>query len=113
MNQEESNTPVARRRKFPWIIYLAILFLILAVTLAPVGSLMLSGWIANANGCALDEGSVHPCVIGGVDRGELLYTMFVLGWLMFLTFPAGALAGAGWLIVLLLHRRAWRKRPLE
>lgn len=111
MNPMEKDGPVKPRGKFPWIIYLVVLFLILAVTLAPVGSLVLSGWIANANGCALDEGSAHPCVIGGVDRGELLYTMFVLGWLMFLTFPAGALAFTGWLIVFLLHRLAWRKRP--
>lgn len=86
------------------------LLLIMAVALAPIGSVVLCSWIAQAHGCRVDEGSVHPCVIGGKDRGELLYTMGVLGWLMLITLPAGALAFFIWLLVLILHRRAWAKR---
>ena len=68
--------------------------------------------IANAAGCRVDEGSVHPCVISGHDYGELLYTLGVMGWFMLITLPAGALAFAAWLLTLLLHRAAWRKRPV-
>ena len=99
-------------RKFPWIIYWIVLFLILAVTLAPVGSVVVCSWIANSHGCRVDEGSVHPCVIGGKDYGQLLYTLGVLGWLMLVTLPGGALALLIWLIVLILHRATWRKRAL-
>ncbi|MEP6673410.1 MAG: hypothetical protein ABJF10_29955 [Chthoniobacter sp.] len=98
------------RKKFPWAIYWIVLSLILLVMLAPVGSVVLAGTLANAYGCHVDEGSVHPCVIAGADRGELLYTLGVLGWLMLLTLPAGLLACVVWLIVLLVHRAAWRKR---
>ena len=49
-------------------------------------------------------------MINGKDYGELLNTMAVLGWLLLLTIPLGALAGAVWLIVLILHRAKWRKR---
>jgi hypothetical protein len=35
-----------------------------------------------------------------------------MGWLMLVTLPAGAVAFAVWLIVLLLHRCAWRKRTM-
>src|SRR3984893_16414916 len=97
-------------RKFPWIIYWVVLFFILMVALAPVGSVVLCYLIANAHGCTVDEGSVHPCVIGGKDYGELLYTMGVSGWFMFLTIPAGLLAGVIWLAVLVLRRVSWRKR---
>ena len=97
-------------KKFPWIIYLLALVLILAFMFAPIGSVVACGWIANAHGCKVDEGSVHPCIINGVDRGELLYQLGVLGWLMLVTLPVGAFAIAGWLVTLILHRSRWRKK---
>jgi hypothetical protein len=85
--------------------------LIALFAFAPVGSVVACGVIANAHGCRVDEGSVHPCVINGNDYGQLLYTLGVMGWFMLVTLPAGLFAFVLWLIVLLLHRRAWRKRP--
>lgn len=76
------------------------------------GSVALAGLLANAYGCKLDEGSAHPCLIARQDRGQLLYTLGVLGWLMLVTLPAGALALAIWFVVLLLHRASWRKRSV-
>ena len=66
--------------------------------------------IANAYGCKVDEGSVHPCIINGHDYGELLYSLGVMGWFMLVTIPGGLVAFASWLIFLILHRVAWRKR---
>ena len=100
-------------RRFPWIIYLLILALVLVFTLAPIGSVAVAGWLAMTHGCKVDEGSVHPCIIGGVDRGELLYTLGVLGWLMLITLPAGACALLAWFIILIVHRSHWRKRASQ
>ena len=61
--------------------------LIVLVALAPIGSVVACGLIANTYGCKVDEGSVHPCIIGGHDYGELLYSLGVLGWLMLVTLP--------------------------
>ena len=97
-------------KRFPWILYLLALFVIFAFAFAPIGSVMLCGAIANAGGCKVDEGSVHPCIINGHDYGQLLYTLGVLGWLMLVTIPGGLLAFAIWLMVLILHRASWRKR---
>ena len=97
-------------RRFPWVLYLLALLAILAFAFAPIGSVMLCAGIANAYGCKVDEGSVHPCIINGHDYGELLYDLGVLGWLMLVTLPAGALAFVFWLIALILHRATWRKR---
>ncbi|WP_137156977.1 hypothetical protein [Rhizobium sp. FKL33] len=74
-----------------------------AIVLFALGPLLLAlsaGLIAQTAGCTLDEGSVHACLIGGVELGETLYTMFVLGWLTMMTAPLGAIAGLVWLIAL-------------
>ena len=103
--------PVTRSpKKFPWIIYVILLVLIVAFALAPIASVAVAGFLANSHGCKLDEGSAHPCMIGGKDRGELLYTLGVLGWLMLVTLPACALAFAVWLVVVLLHHARWRRQ---
>ena len=47
-------------------------------------------------------------MINGKDYGQLLYTLGVMGWLMLVTLPAGALAFVLWLIVLIIHRTNWR-----
>ena len=102
--------PLPGRRKFPWVIYGIVLALIGLIALAPVASVVACSNIANAAGCRVDEGSVHPCMINGRDYGELLYTMGVMGWLMLITLPAGVLAFITWLVVVLGHRARWRKR---
>lgn len=68
------------------------------VGLLPVFSVLIAGITANAAGCALDEGSVHACVILGTDLGPLLYTMGVLGWLGLITLPIAALGALGLII---------------
>jgi hypothetical protein len=102
--------PLPVRKRFPWILYWILLVLILAFAFAPIGSVILCGAIANAYGCRVDEGSVHPCMIGGQDYGHLLYSLGVMGWLMLVTLPCGLFAFVVWLIVLILHRAAWQKR---
>ncbi|HEV3410649.1 MAG TPA: hypothetical protein VG095_10160, partial [Chthoniobacterales bacterium] len=69
-----------------------------------------AGIVANAHGCRLDEGSPHPCVIGGKDYGETLYALGVLGWLMLITLPIGAVAGLLWVIALIVHYAIWKRR---
>ncbi len=102
--------PLPVRKRFPWILYGLALALIILVALAPVFAVILCSAIANAYGCKVDEGSIHPCMIHGKDYGEQLYALGVSGWLMLATLPAGALAAAIWLVALILHRSSWRKR---
>ena len=97
-------------RRFPWVWYVLALIVILAFAFAPIGSVLLCGAIANAYGCKVDEGSVHPCIISGHDYGTLLYDLGVMGWFMLVTLPGGLLAFVSWLILLILHRGAWKKR---
>ena len=99
-------------KPFPWILYWLVLALIIVVALAPIGSVVACGTLANAFGCKVDEGSVHPCIVNGKDYGHLLYTLGVLGWLMLVTLPGGAFAFMIWLVVLGLHRSRWKKKTL-
>ncbi|PIR86235.1 hypothetical protein COU14_00065 [Candidatus Kaiserbacteria bacterium CG10_big_fil_rev_8_21_14_0_10_44_10] len=62
--------------------------------IAPIVSLLLAITVANLGGCALDESSAHPCVIGGIDWGELLSIMGMMGWLALFTVPVGGLVVA-------------------
>src|ERR1043166_9238178 len=105
-----SPTAVRLRKGFPWILYWIVLALIILLAFAPIGSVVLCAAIANAYGCKVDEGSVHPCIINGHDYGELLYSLGVMGWFMLVTIPAGLVAFVRWRILLILHRVAWRKR---
>src|SRR4030095_1190918 len=102
--------PLPGQRRFPWILECIALVLIVLVAFAPVGSVIACGLIANAHGCRVDEGSAHPCVINGKDYGQLLYSLGVMGWLMLVTIPGGAVAFIIWLVILLVHRSNWRKR---
>jgi hypothetical protein len=102
--------PLPRQKRFPWIIYWIVLALIVLFACAPIGSVIACAVIANAYGCKVDEGSVHPCIINGQDYGHTLYTLGVMGWLMLVTIPAGVFAFVIWVIVLILHRERWRKR---
>ena len=87
------------------------LAMILAFGALPVVSLLLAVLFATAFGCQLDEGSVHPCVVLGLDFGGLLYPMAVGGWFVMFTIPLAGLALLVWLIVLvvLLVRRRYRR----
>jgi hypothetical protein len=102
--------PLPRQKRFPWILYCIVLALIILVACAPIGSVMACAAMANALGCKVDEGSVHPCIVNGHDYGHLLYTLGVMGWLMLLTIPAGLVAFAVWLVILIWHQTKWRKR---
>jgi uncharacterized BrkB/YihY/UPF0761 family membrane protein len=97
-------------KRFPWFWYILALVPIVAFAFAPVGSVVLCAVIANAYGCKVDEGSVHPCIINGHDYGDFLYSLGVMGWLMLVSLPGGLFAFVGWLIFLVLHRVTWRKR---
>ncbi len=58
--------------------------------MAPVISVFIADTVAAAHACRLHEGVANPCIISGVDRSELLYSMVVMGWLALVTIPVGA-----------------------
>lgn len=89
------------------VLNLLIVGCILLFGAAPIISVAIAGSVANANGCDLDEGSIHPCLINGVDYGETLYSMGVMGWFMLATIPiAGGMLviyAVIWVIILIVR----------
>ena len=94
-----------------------ILVVIGLVCIAPFLSVMVAGTIADRFGCTLHEGFVNPCVINGVDYGETLYSMGVMGWLFFLSVPlaVGLLAVyiVVWLVILMVKGIRRRRNSLR
>ena len=91
--------------KWYWIALVAIA----VFSVLPLISGISAAYIAEAHGCRLDEGSVHPCLVFGLDWGSPLYAMGVLTWLMFFTFPAAFVLLLVWIGALLIHRLLWRR----
>jgi hypothetical protein len=71
--------------------------LLTAVAWAPGVSVAVAYLVAGWADCALDEASVHPCRIGPVDAGGLLYTLGTAGWLLLATWPLAVASVVFWL----------------
>jgi hypothetical protein len=74
-----------------WLRNTIVYLVLLLFTFFPILCILFVSGVANACGCRVDEGAVHPCVVLGVDIGAALYTLGVMGWLIFFTFPLGCL----------------------
>ena len=85
------------KRMMIWALALILLF-----GTFPLLTLLSAVLFASAFGCQLDEGSIHPCIVLGLDFGGLLYPMAVGGWFVMFTIPLAGLALIVWLIVLVV-----------
>jgi hypothetical protein len=99
----------------PAFVWLSVsFFLIVLFAIAPLISVFISGGIADALGCTVNEGGSSPCLFRGTDIGETLNVMFVLGWFAFETLPLGAVMLAIWLVVAcVVVLIKWRRRRRE
>jgi hypothetical protein len=89
-----------------WVLAVILLFGVL-----PLLSLLLALAIALPFGCSLDEGSVHPCLIFGIDFGALVYSMSVSARFVMFTIPLAGVALVFWFVVILtLLFIRWRRQ---
>ena len=75
-----------------------LLLLAIAVCILPVLSVAAASAMASFNGCVLNEGDAHSCMVLGVDVGGALYAMFVSGWFAMLTLPVAATIALAWIV---------------
>lgn len=95
----------AKPRRFPWLVYLIILAVIVIVTGAPMVAASMVDVIAAQNHCSLiDGGTTGECVdASGNDLRPLISQLMLWGWMMILILPVGFIAFLVWAIVLVLH----------
>ena len=67
-------------KPFPWRKHWVRLGLLVAFMVLPFAPSLWAKALADAHGCQLHEGFVNPCVVDGIDQGEMLYGLFVSGW---------------------------------
>lgn len=92
------------------LVNLGILTCLVLLAAGPLLASALAGSFASANSCQLDEGSVHPCVIGGIDYGEGLYTLGNLFWFSFFSVPTALIL---FFIYLLINAILWLIRVVR
>jgi len=63
--------------------------------------------IAWLNGCELNEGNPHPCVVCGTDIGETLYAMGMMAWFCLITLPVGGVMAAACAVACLTDVVVW------
>ena len=69
-------------------------FILGTIFLIGFGPLLIAlgaGAFASLNGCILHEGFSNPCVVLGIDFGETLYSMGVMGWMSIIGLPLALL----------------------
>ena len=96
-----------------WLRNTIAYLVLLLFTFFPILCILFVSGIANACGCRVDEGAVHPCVVVGIDIGPALYTLGVMGWLIFFTFPLGCLAILAYTIFAIVEWFLARRRKAE
>lgn len=70
-----------------WLFIAGIFFAFL-----PLIGLFLGAGIASLGDCRVHEGFPEPCVLLGIDLGNMLYGITGSGWYIFATIPIGGLA---------------------
>ena len=78
----------------------------------PLPIVYLASVVADLNHCTIVETGATPCLIGGVDRGGLLYDMASLVQASFVTLPIGLTLGLVWLCALVINLMTWRRKRL-
>jgi hypothetical protein len=84
------------------VAHIVVLLVIVVIGAGPWVLVAAAGTVASANGCDLDEGSIHPCIINGKDYGEDLYTMGMMGWIGIATCPVALLLLGAYLVINLI-----------
>ena len=92
-----------KRRKRVVRVFLLLLVLIALVAFGPVIVQLAATGYARSHDCVLHEAFSNPCFVDGADRGELLYSLYLFGWLSQITIQIGIVATAFWALLFLIY----------
>ena len=83
---------------------------IVSWTVFPIVCALIATVVSALCGCTVNEAASTPCVVFGVDIGNALHTLGVMGWLGVVTLPTGGAAFALYTILILAQRRISQRR---
>ena len=87
--------------------------IVIALAFSPIAVTYTAGLIALLIGCDLNEASVHPCPLIGVNIGPLLYAMGLAVWFVSLTVLAGLLALVVLVIIFIVRTLRARRAKVD
>jgi hypothetical protein len=87
--------------------------IVIALAFSPIAVTYTAGLIALLIGCDLNEASVHPCPLLGVNIGPLLYGMGLAVWFVSLTVLAGLLALVVLVIIFIVRTLGARRAKVD
>lgn len=63
-----------------WFEYIAGLFAIIAIGVGPLLPAMSAKAFGDAHGCNVNEGTIQPCIVDGIDHAQKLHDDFASLW---------------------------------
>ena len=99
-----------RPRRFGMLWYWLTLLLIGLFSISPMFLFIAGAVIAGDHGCAINEGNTSPCMIDGQDWAQTLQFFGLSPLYLIATFPLAIVFFVVWLVVLLIHRGAFKRR---
>jgi hypothetical protein len=95
---------------FEFKIYWQVLGLIAFFALAPWVIVYVAAVIADLNGCTLSATEALPCLIGGADRGEMLFGLASFADFAYISLSVGLMLVLIWGGILAVSYLAWRRK---
>ncbi len=77
-------TPKSKRR-------MRLSLTVFVISILPFICVLLSDIISSSIGCSVNEASAENCYLWGMDISDVLYSLFVSGWLGLITIPLGCM----------------------
>lgn len=73
-------------------------FVIVLIAVLPVISALLASFLGWCLGCNVNEAGISDCIRFGINLGEMLSTMFIMGWTTLLSIPLAIILLIVWSI---------------
>lgn len=74
-------------------------YLVIAlIAVLPIISALLASFLGWCLGCSVNEAGTAHCIRFGINLGEMLSTMFIMGWATFLSVPLAIILLIVWSI---------------
>lgn len=90
-------------------LFRSLMVITILLAALPLLSMVAAETIARLYGCTLDLAAPKPCMAGGEDIGQGLFTLGMMGWFLFATLPVLLALVLAWILTELVYRYVYRR----